>query len=203
MRDENMPRFSSVAISGVPGTGKTTIAKIVKEKLRLKGYEFNLIPVNDLAKKENLIIGFDEKRNCDIVDVESLRNIDLDALKPCILEGHLSHFLNADIIFVLRCDPIILKERLKKKGWRKKEKILENLEAEITDIVSNEAVAIHSIKNVFEVRTDEFEISEVGEALVKLIAEGKVESKVISKPKSFLWAKYLDLLSKGELEKIL
>ena len=201
MRDENMPRFYSVAISGTPGTGKTTIAKVVKEKLKLKGHDFNLISVNDLAKRENLILGFDEKRKCEIVDVESLMKINIGSFKPCILEGHLSHFLKADVVFVLRCDPAVLKERLKKKGWSK-EKILENLEAEITDVILNEAIEIHR-KNVFEVRTDKFEAEAIGEALAKMIAEGKAEKEIISKPKSFLWSKYLDLLSRGELENIL
>ncbi len=195
-------KYSLVAISGVPGTGKTTIAKIVKEKLKSKGIEFNLINVNELAKKEKLIIGFDEKRNCDIIDISAFKNLDLNSFKPCIFEGHISHFLNVDVIFVLRCDPIILKKRLKQRGWDKY-KILENLESEIIDVISNEALEIHSVDNIYEIRTDKFKKDEIGEAIVEFILEGEVNKTIVSKPKSFLWSKYIDFLSKGTLEKFL
>ncbi|MFB6076035.1 MAG: adenylate kinase family protein [Candidatus Aenigmatarchaeota archaeon] len=120
-----------IAITGTPGTGKTTISKKLSEYL---GYEY--VSVNDLARKNEYIIGKDEERDAEEVDIVKLRELELNGDK--VLDGHLSHFIPSDITIVLRCRPDVLKKRMQGKGWDN-EKIQENLEVEILGIISSEA----------------------------------------------------------------
>ncbi|NOX71821.1 MAG: AAA family ATPase, partial [Candidatus Micrarchaeota archaeon] len=56
-----------IAISGTPGTGKTTIAKKLAKEL---GFEY--VSLNELAEELNLYEDFDEKRNTKIVNIERI-----------------------------------------------------------------------------------------------------------------------------------
>jgi len=72
-----------VALTGTPGTGKSTIAGLV-------GAGFKVVRVNELIK-EGYDIGMDEERNCLIADLPKLSGY-VKALKgDVILEGHTSH----------------------------------------------------------------------------------------------------------------
>ena len=95
-----------------------------------------------------------------------------DSSGTVLVDGHLSHLLKcADKVIVLRCHPDELRKRLSKKGW-KKEKIKENLEAEILDIVLCESVEFHSEKNIFEMNTTDDSIDSVVSQIIKIIDEG-------------------------------
>jgi|Deesub1362B_J571_1020462.scaffolds.fasta_scaffold00096_76 adenylate kinase len=145
-----------VALTGTPGVGKSTVAKI----LRQRGYEVE--SVSELAEKLDCIIG--EERGSRIVDINSLADkIEREGFR--IIEGHLSHHLNPDIAVVLRCNPKILKKRLSRKGWAE-EKILENLEAEITDVILMEAM---DVKNIYEIDTSRMGAEEVANAVDRII----------------------------------
>jgi len=140
-----------VALTGTPGVGKSTAARILRER----GYDVE--SVSELAEKFDCITG--EVKGSKIVDVNTLADkIEREGLR--IIEGHLSHHLNPDIAIVLRCNPKILKKRLSRKGWAE-EKILENLEAEITDVILLEAM---DIKKVCEIDTTKMRAEEVANA---------------------------------------
>ncbi|MFB6088333.1 MAG: adenylate kinase family protein [Candidatus Aenigmatarchaeota archaeon] len=132
-----------IAITGTPGTGKTTVSKKLSEYL---SYEY--VSVNDLARKKGYIIGKDEERDAEEVDIVKLRGLELVGDK--VLDGHLSHFIPSDITIVLRCRPDVLKKRIQGKGWND-EKVQENLEAEILGIISSETKSeqerVHEIDN--------------------------------------------------------
>ena len=55
-----------VAITGTPGTGKTTVGDILKKK------GFTVIDLKQEAIDNNFILGLDKERNSKIVDVERL-----------------------------------------------------------------------------------------------------------------------------------
>jgi len=122
-----------VAISGTPATGKTPVARALAKLLGWK-----LIGLNQLAEDRDLYSGYDEKRRCKIVDIDALadevKKIDEDA----VLESHYAHDMPCDVIIILRCNPAELRRRMEEKGWSK-EKIEENLEAEIMGVCSEEA----------------------------------------------------------------
>ena len=153
-----------IALTGAPGVGKTTTAEI----LRKRGYK--VLSVNELAEKFDCIIG--EEEGCKIVDVEELAE-KMKELRNgvIILEGHLSHLLNPDMIIVLRCNPLELKRRLESKGWSE-EKVLENVEAELTDVILIEA--LDSSENVYEIDTTNLSAEEVAD-IVEMIIKGKSE----------------------------
>ncbi len=116
-----------IAITGTPGVGKTTISKILSKKL---GYEH--IDITEIVKKYHLYKEYDEDMESYVIDFNKLNNF-LKNKNNVILDGHVSHLLNPDYTIVLRCNPEIIKERLKKRGYKEK-KILENVQAEILDV---------------------------------------------------------------------
>lgn len=142
-----------IALTGTPGVGKSTAAKILKDR----GY--NVQSVNELAKRFNCI-------EDGIVDVDRLSRF---VEGEMIVEGHLSHLLNPEVAIVLRCNPLKLKERLKSKGWDE-EKVLENVEAEIVDVILIES--LEYAKEVYEIDTTNLSPEEVANA-VEEILKGK------------------------------
>ena len=155
-----------IALTGTPGTGKTSISNILSEN------SFEVIDINKVADDEDFIIGNDEKRNSKIVDVDTLNGyIKENYIKKDIvfIEGHLSHLLKSvDKVIVLRCHPDELRKRLSQKGW-KKEKIKENMEAEILDIILCETVDKHPKKSVVEIDTTNMNISNLAALIIEII----------------------------------
>lgn len=134
-----------VAITGTPGCGKTTISKLVSKRTGLKH-----VNINRLIKSKKLYSSYDRKRKAYIADMKKIRAY-VKKLDDVVLDSHLSHDLNPDIVFVLRCQPYELEKRMKKRRWRKM-KIEENIEAEIIGTISWEA---RKRKRVFEIDTSE------------------------------------------------
>lgn len=153
-----------VALTGTPGVGKSTVADILNDK----GYPVK--SVSEVAERYDTIVG--EEMGSRVVDTDTLSS-KIDRSKFTILEGHLSHQLDPDMVIVLRCNPKILKDRLAKKGWEEA-KVLENIEAEITDSILMEAL---SHKTVYEVDNSKRSPEEVAEVVIKLIEEGSEDFK--------------------------
>ena len=138
-----------IVISGVPGTGKTVVARIVAKKMNA-----NLIEINKLIGKE-IKFTRDRKRKTrvvDMIDVQDSVSHHLDSKKLNIIEGHYAHLLNADKVIVLRTSPAVLLKRLKLRKWPRK-KIHENLECELIDEITQEARAKHNSSRIYEIDT--------------------------------------------------
>jgi adenylate kinase len=147
-----------IALTGTPGTGKSTVAEMV-------GAGFAIVHVNDLIK-EKYNIGLDAGRNSWIADIPGLSSY-VDTLQgDVILEGHVSHLLPVDIIVVLRASPNVLRERLRARGWSDI-KIKENVEAEALDVILCEAVDTN--KKVYEIDTTNMTPMQVKEAVLEII----------------------------------
>ena len=115
-----------VGITGVPGVGKTTTAKLLSNDL---GYD--LLDVNSLAADFQIDVYDDSK----VIDTDRLQDSLFGKLRDdVILESHLlcNMALDLDFVFVLRCHPNELTDRLIKKGWSDK-KVETNVEAEALD----------------------------------------------------------------------
>jgi len=155
-----------VALTGTPGVGKTAVSQI----LRSEG--FDIIDLNKLAVEHDFWIGTDKQRDSKIIDIEQVNKYVTEIYKQkdiVIIEGHLSHLLKSvDNIIVLRCHPSELKKRLSTKGWNT-EKIRENIEAEILDVILCEAVERYAKTNMFEIDTTDKSIAEVASAVVEII----------------------------------
>ncbi|MGC9123647.1 MAG: adenylate kinase family protein [Thermoplasmata archaeon] len=143
-----------ICISGTPGTGKTTVSKSLGMKY---------INLNEFARNNNCIDGYDEERKTEIIDIECLKE-KLKDIDNVILESHYSHLMNCDIIIILRTSPKILRERLKERNYDEN-KIMENLEAEAISLITQESLMEN--KNVYEIDTGKYNLEET----VKIIRE--------------------------------
>ena len=72
--------------------------------------------------------------------------------KNLLIESLYAHFFDADIVAVLRCKPKVLEKRLRK-NYTWPTKIVENKEAEIIGLITQEAIDKHGKKKVFEFDT--------------------------------------------------
>ena len=155
-----------ISLTGTPGTGKTSIAKILNKK------GFETVDLNKEACDNNFLIGKDIKRDSNIVDIDKFNNFIIEKYSSkdiVFIEGHLSHLLKKiHKVIILRCHPKILKKHLIAKGW-KEEKIKENLEAEMLDIILCETVAIHKEKDIFEIDISDKTIEDAADKVVDII----------------------------------
>lgn len=152
-----------VAITGTPGTGKSSGC----EELAHRGY--TVIDLDTVARAEGLVVGRDNPRDSDEVDIRALRHRLRIPAKLAFLKAHYSHLMDVNLAIILRCKPSILRERLANRGWRP-EKIRENVEAEAIDVITQQAVA--RIPFVFEIDTTNRTASETASEILAII-QGK------------------------------
>lgn len=121
-----------IAVTGTPGCGKTTLCMLLAQA----GHKVR--SVQEIAAAQGAIVGHDERDDAEIIDVDS---ITWDGVpEDCFVDGHLSHLLPVDAIWVIRCDPDQLRVRLTARGYHA-EKVQENWEAECMDLILSEAMA--------------------------------------------------------------
>jgi adenylate kinase len=153
-----------IGITGTPGTGKTSVTKLL-EKERF----YQVIHLNELIKDEKLYSEVDSERDCVVADMDRVydRVLELhDRSYPVtIVDSHLSHHI-ADIVIVLRTDPAILRGRLEKRNYSE-EKVKENLEAEALDIILAESV--EWCEKVFELDTSGESADNTEKAIMRII----------------------------------
>ena len=132
--------MTTIIVSGIPGTGKTTVAKkIANEK------DYIYVDVKEVIKKHNLSEGYDKARDTEIIDIDRLNKALIEIIETernVVIDSHLSHYLPkkyVDKCIITKCDLKELKKRLAKRGYSK-EKIRENLDAEIFDTCRVEAL---------------------------------------------------------------
>lgn len=175
-------KAATVCISGTPGTGKTSVSRILSQ---MTGWR--MIEINDFARERGLIAGFDKKRKTRIVDITGLKKESGTLRGNAILSGHLSHFAKCGICIVLRASPPELEARLKKRKWSKS-KIAENVEAEVLDACLIEAVREHGLNKVFEINTTGITPRKAAEKIGAIIA-GRDKKKY--RPGKTDWTKFL------------
>lgn len=148
-----------IALTGTPGTGKSTVARLVDAG-------FTVVEINAIIK-DTYNLGMDEERASAIADIDGLSHY-VDCLSGnSILEGHVSHLLPVDVIIVLRASPAVLRKRLEARGWSPA-KIEENLEAEALDLILVEALEMSDA--VYEIDTTEMTPEMVASAIKEIIA---------------------------------
>jgi adenylate kinase len=154
-----------IAITGTPGTGKSSAGRV----LASRGYV--IVDLDEIARGEGYIVGRDEARGSDEVDVEALRKGLCVPAKVAFLRAHYSHLMDVNFAIVLRCRPSVLRSRLEARGWSPA-KIRENVESEAIDGILQEAVA--RIPFVFEVDTTDATPRETAEAVLAIL-QGKTK----------------------------
>ena len=134
-----------VAITGTPGTGKTTATERLDTDLAVTH-------LNDLVASADLYSEVDDARDSKVVDVDAVREYFADE-DDLLVESHLAHHLaDLDSVVVLRCEPTELDDRLRDRG-EPPEKAGENAESEALDVILSEAVRDHGAERVYEIDT--------------------------------------------------
>lgn len=149
-----------VAVTGTPGTGKTSAAQLVETEL-------DVVHLNELIEPEELYETRDEERESLVVDLDAVRSqfADRDQL---LVESHLAHHLAVDRVVVLRCHPTKLEQRLLDRG-ESEASASENAESEALDVILSEAVDRHGAEQVYEIETTEAEPAAVATAIEAVI----------------------------------
>lgn len=170
-----MKILMKIAVTGTPGVGKTTIAKLLAKKLKMK-----YINLNGLAKKINAYLGYDKNLKAKIVNISKLKK-EIKKLKGnYVLDSHYSHFFDVDLVIILRCRPDILLKRLKQRYKKNKLKIKENIDAEILGVITTE---------VLNARKKFFEIDVSGKTEKEILDEILIKIKRKNKEKIIDWVK--------------
>jgi adenylate kinase len=131
-----------ILITGTPAVGKTTLAKKLTETLNAQ-----YINLTELAETEHLTTGKDKERETTIINEnkmrQKLKELIQKAQSDLIIDGHYAAAVTPKTltthIFVLRRNPIQLREFMQKSGFNKP-KQTENLTAEILDVCLVEAL---------------------------------------------------------------
>jgi adenylate kinase len=143
----------ALVIVGSPGVGKSSISSLLATQL--KGRYIN---VGDLVKDEGLDSGLDKQRDTLIADVERVAERIAEVIEEfegyVIVEGHFAMDVVSEedllFAFVLRRNPDELREVLEKRKYAK-EKIAENVAAEILDVCLSDAVQAYHESKVHEI----------------------------------------------------
>ncbi len=129
-----------IIITGTPGTGKTSLAKMLSKELK-----FKLVKVDKLIDQEKICEAYDQENECKIVDLKKFKKHLIKKIKESkenlIIESHLSHHLpknQVDLCLVTKTNLKDLNQRLVDRGYSD-QKIRDNLDAEIFDLCLTEA----------------------------------------------------------------
>lgn len=136
------------AITGNPGVGKHTIAKMVAKRLDLK-----LIDINTVAIKNRAIIAKDEISY--LVDLKKLtRVIRSEITKNCLVVGHLAPYILRKqaprLVIVVRRSPYELRRVYVRRGYHE-QKVMDNISSEIIGMLMFDAVKKFGKDKVVEV----------------------------------------------------
>jgi len=120
-----------IVITGTPGVGKTTLAKVLETKLKWKRLNLSYY-YKKLSTKYN------RKKQCYDIDMKKFEKLIVDKSKDnLIIDSHIAHLLPTkmvDLCIVLTCSNLKkLEKRLVDRKYSTK-KVRENLDAEIFQV---------------------------------------------------------------------
>jgi adenylate kinase len=122
---------STVALTGVPGTGKSATAARLGPRLRT-------VEVSELARTWGLARRTGGTLTVDLKRLRRRYRREPPAVD--LVVGHLSHLLPIRDVIVLRCHPGLLVDRLKRAGRGSEKDRRENFLSEALDLILAEAV---------------------------------------------------------------
>ncbi|KAG4034065.1 hypothetical protein MFRU_003g00410 [Monilinia fructicola] len=143
----------NIIITGTPGVGKTTHCEQLAESTGLKH-----LSVNDVVKEKGCHEGWDDELKTWIVDEDKLLDEIEEEVKQggYIIDWHACELFPKswiDLVVVLRVDSTLLYDRLKARNYPEA-KLQENLDAEIMEVLLEEARESYDEEIVVELRSD-------------------------------------------------
>jgi adenylate kinase len=152
-----------VAVTGTPGTGKTTTTGHLDGEIDLE-----VVHLNQVLENEGFYTEVDADRESKIADLDALEAW-LGETDDAVIDSHLAHHFDADRVVVLRCEPNVLEQRLLERGEHDA-KARENAESEALDVILAEAVEKHGLESVYEIDTTGLEPAAVASELAAVVA---------------------------------
>ncbi len=142
----------NVAVTGVPGTGKTTLCR----ELSLSGYR--VIDLNEMAEKYGCT-------NNEEVSIDCMEK-HMQNIKGYLLDAHYSHLLNVYGVIIMECSPDILMERLLSRGYNPS-KIRENVDCLLSDSPWFESRDLYPETRILRIRSEEWGILNKAEEFIR------------------------------------
>jgi adenylate kinase len=161
-----------ILITGTPCVGKTSVARSLAA--RLSALYVNL---TDLAERDSLISGKDEKRNTIIVDEPRMKRRIRDIVqktdkKEMVIDGHYAvNVVPRELVtrvFVLRRDPVELRRFMEHCGFSGR-KLFENLASEVLDVCLVDALSVVDKRRVCELDVTGKSVDETVEEVLSLL----------------------------------
>ena len=168
-------RFT-LLLTGVPGTGKTTAAKLLSQKTGAA-----LIDINKLAEVLKLYSGVDETDGAKVVRLKELQGELSSAIKAeersVIVEGHLGCEMKLPVskVIVLRCNPKVLRARMASRNYPAA-KVSANALSEALDYCTVWSERNYGKKKTWELDTTKRSIKQVADEIEKILS-GKIKKK--------------------------
>jgi adenylate kinase len=176
-------------ITGNPGTGKHTIAKLISKRLNLEIIDINKVAINEgVFKKNNGTLDVDVNKMKKIINKKGSEN--------SVLVGHLAPYVispkNVERIVVLRKSPYKLQSIYKKRKYTSK-KSLENLGSEILGIIYHDTIREFGLEKTFQIDTSDKSISLTAKKVESIFKGTKVKDDNVD------WLQLV--LRKGDMKK--
>lgn len=161
MKEPARTCHNAVIVTGTPGTGKTTFSRRLAKQTGAK-----YVSLTQLVSRNKLYTGLDRMRNSKIVDLVSTRarlsSLISETKGLVIVDTHIPGGIvqrrSVRLIFVLRCHPRLLENRLKRKHWNRS-KVSENVLAEILDACLISSVEYYGWDRVVQLNTSRASVS--------------------------------------------
>jgi adenylate kinase len=147
-------------LTGTPGVGKSTVADLLAA-------EGHFIVRAKETTQEYILLQSDDDT---VIDADAWA-AEFTPVKG-IVEGHFAHFIpNAKGVIVLRCRPDVLAKRLAARGYSES-KVMENVEAEILDVILIETLNIYAEEQVYEIDVSDASVKDIA-SQIQAVVEGR------------------------------
>ena len=176
----------AILITGGPGAGKTSAAKLLSEKLGAA-----LLDINKLAEALKLYSHTDGQDGAKVVRLKELERELSAAIKAekrsIIVEGHLGCEMKLPVskVIVLRCEPKTLRSRLAPRGYPA-EKIAGNALSEALDYCTALSEKNYGKRKVWEIDTTEKTPQQTAFEIGKIMHGKAGRKKSVSWPDALL-----------------
>jgi len=176
----------AILITGVPGTGKTTLAAAISKKSGAA-----LLEINELAELLGLYSHTDPADNAKVVRLPELARELAAAMesekRSIIVEGHLGceMKLPAQKVIVLRCDPKELRQRLASRNYSSG-KLSQNALSEALDYCTVQSEKQYGARKVWEIDTTGKTLAQVQKAAEAIISGKTKKHARISFPDALM-----------------
>jgi adenylate kinase len=195
---EYVAMAKAIIVTGTPGVGKTAFSRKLAREIGAYYLSFN-----EYISDKHLYRRFDRKRGTKVVDVQRARR----SLRSYLKKAHGLVVIDTNIpdvvdmkqtvkrVFVLRCHPLLLEKRLRRKGWRDT-KVHENALAELLDSCTTDSLQYYGQQKVTQIDTSHTDLQQ------SIFKAKKVLTSKLQKRRPVMdWLRTLD--KEGSLDQFL